>query len=131
MQEIGKIDIEKYQGVVSENIITDDVVLTNNRMEHIIERRGRDFYDEYRPLFGDIVSDPDYIFKDTRENTALVCKCFFLKGATVNIVLKLVVEEDNPDYKNSIITAVKESKKRFEQRLRNNNPLYKKVDKKE
>ena len=85
MQEIGKIDIEKYQGVVSENIITDDVVLTNNRMEHIIERRGRDFYDEYRPLFGDIVSDPDYIFKDTRENTALVCKCFFL-----NIIMTII-----------------------------------------
>ena len=44
----------------------------------------------------------------------------------VNLVLRLVVSTDNPEYKNSIITAVGESMKRFEQRLRNNEPLYKK-----
>ena len=126
LQEIGKIDIEKYQIITDKKIITDDVVLTDNRIEHIIERRGQEFYDEYRPFFGDILSDPDFIFKDSRENTALVSKRFFNNGTTVNIVLKLVVEGDNPNYKNSIITAIKESNKRFEQRLRNNTPLYKK-----
>ena len=32
---------------------------------------------------------------------------------------------DNPEYKNSIITAIGESEKRFAQRLRNNTALYK------
>ena len=117
--------------MTNKSIITDDVVLTDNRREHIIERRGQEFYDEYRPFFGEILTDPDYIFKDSRENTAFVSKCFSYKGTTVNIALKLVIEGDNPNYKNSIITAIKESKKRFEQRLRNNVPIYKKVDKTE
>jgi hypothetical protein len=47
------------------------------------------------------------------------------------LVLRLAVEGDNFDYKNSIITAIKENEKRFAQRLRNNTPIYKKVDKQE
>lgn len=129
LQNIGKIDTEKYQCVTENKIITDDVVLTDNRMEHIIERRGQQFYDEYRPFFADIVSDPDYIFKDSQKNTALVSKSFLHNGTTINLVLRLVVEGDNPNYKNSIITAIKENEKRFKQRLRNNKPLYKKLTK--
>ncbi|MCM1363984.1 MAG: hypothetical protein NC122_02585 [Faecalibacterium sp.] len=45
-------------------------------------------------------------------------------GSAVNLVIKLAVEGDNPNYKNSIITAIKESDKRFEQRLRNDQPVY-------
>lgn len=33
---------------------------------------------------------------------------------------------DNPEYKNSIITAIGEGEKRFAQRLRNSTILYKK-----
>ena len=46
----------------------------------------------------------------------------------MNLVLRLVVEGDDPTFKNSIITAVGENEKRFAQRLRNNDPIYKKVD---
>ena len=54
-------------------------------------------------------------------------KCIFIEDDKyVNIVLRIVVSEDNPEYKNSIITAIGESTKRFQQRLRNNKPLYKK-----
>ena len=37
----------------------------------------------------------------------------------INLVLRIVIETDNPEYKNSIITAIGESEKRFAQRLRN------------
>lgn len=46
------------------------------------------------------------------------------------MVLRLAVEGENQEYKNSIITAIKENDKRFLQRLRNNEPVYK-IDKKE
>ena len=131
MQNIGKIDISKYQPITKNKIITDQVILTDNRKKHIIERRGQEFYDKYSSLFANIVADPDYIFKDKNENTALAAKIINIDGSSVNIVLRLVVEGENPNYKNSIITAVCENNKRFSQRLRNTPPVYKRLDKTE
>ena len=131
MQEIGKIDISKYQPITKNKIITDQVILTDNRKKHIIERRGQEFYDKYSSLFADVVADPDYIFKDKNENTALAAKIINIDGSSVNIVLRLVVEGENPNYKNAIITAVCENNKRFSQRLRNTPPVYKRLDKTE
>lgn len=131
MKYVGKIIIEKFQPVTDLKIISDDVILTPNRIEHIIERRGQAFYDEFNSYFADIVRDPDYIFKDKNDNTAIASKSVLHNGVNVNIVLRLAVAGDNPDYKNSIITAIKENDKRFAQRLRNNTPIYVKLDKPE
>lgn len=125
VQYVGKIDKELFR-CVSENITTDEVVITDERVQHIIDRRGREFYERYRPSFADILADPDYIFADDRPNTALACKTFKHKGEIVNLVVRFAVECDDPQYKNSIITAIKENEKRFAQRVRNNTPLYKK-----
>ena len=95
MRFIGKIDIELYSRCACSRIITDEVVLTPNRAQHIIERRGQEFYDRYCDLFGVIVSDPDYVFQDSKKNTALVSKMFVENGEAVNIVLRLAVEGDD------------------------------------
>lgn len=121
---VGKIDREIYK-CITEDIVTDEVVITNERIQHIIDRHGKEFYDRYGDKFINILQEPDFIFKD-KENTALVCKEFEIDNKYVNLALRLVVSTDNPEYKNSIITAVGESTKRFRQRLRNNEPLYKK-----
>ncbi len=42
VQRIGKIDIEKYK-VVSDRIRTDEVVITDERIQHIRERHPQDF----------------------------------------------------------------------------------------
>ena len=123
MHYIGKIDLDIYK-CVTEDIITDEVILTDERMGHIIDRRGQEFYDKFHGLLGTVLSDPDYIFKDDVPNTAIVCKRFVEHEKTVNIVLRLVVEGDNPNYKNSILTIIGENNRRFEQRLRNNTPIY-------
>lgn len=128
LHSIGIIDIDKYKNVTDKKIITNEVIITDNRIEHIIQRRGQSFYDEYHEYFGQIVKDPDYIFKDIKEDTAIVSKSFLHKGKVINLVLRLTVEGDDPTFKNSIITAIGESDKRFAQRLRNNVPIYKKVD---
>lgn len=125
---IGKIDREIYKCVSENRILSDDVIITDNRIQHIIERRGQAFYEKYKTKFSNIISDPDYIFADKMINTAIVSKTFKEDGISVNIVLRVIVEGENPDYKNSIITAIKENDKRFEQRLRNNNFLYKRLD---
>ncbi len=125
---IGKIDREIYQSISENRILSDDVIITDNRIQHIIERRGQAFYEKYKTRFSDIISDPDYIFADKMINTAIVSKTFKEDGVSVNVVLRVIVEGENPNYKNSIITAIKENDKRFEQRLRNNKFLYKRLD---
>lgn len=121
---VGKIDRKIYK-CITEDIVTDEVIITDERIQHIIDRRGNEFYEKYGDKFISILQEPDFIFKD-KENTALVCKEFEIDSKYVNLVLRLVVSTDDPEYKNSIITAVGESAKRFRQRLRNNKPLYKK-----
>ncbi len=126
LRVIGTIDVEKYK-VVAEHIRTDEVVLTKKQEEHIVERRGQGFYDKYHKYFSDIIKDPEYIFADKdHPNTALACKKIVDSGKYVNVVMRLAVAGDDPNYKNSIITAIIENEKRFNQRLRNNIPLYKK-----
>lgn len=127
MYYVGKLDLAIYSCIASD-IATDEVIITDERIQHIKERRGSEFYAEYSGFFAEIIARPDYIFRDTRKNTALVCKTFAYKGATVNLVLRLAVEGDDPSYKNSVITAIKENEKRFEQRLRNNEPVYRRID---
>ena len=124
MHIVGKID-KKIYSCITEDIVTDEVIITDERIAHIKERRGQQFYDRYGKYLSDIIEGPDYIFAD-RENTALVCKRFVNDGKYVNVVLRLAVSKDSPEYKNSIITAVGENEKRFAQRLRNKKPLYKK-----
>lgn len=125
MHYIGIIDLRIYEAVAEKAIITDEVIITDNQIAHIIERRGQEFYDKYHEYFSSILNDPDYVFKDTNPNTALVCRKFIEHGKNVNIVLRLAVEGDDPSYKNSILTVVGENDRRFEQRLRNNTPIYK------
>ena len=117
MHIVGKINREIYK-CITDDIVTDEVIITDERIHRIIDRRGKEFYEKYGDKFISILQEPDFIFKD-KENTALVCKEFEINNKYVNLVLRLVVSTDNPEYKNSIITAVGESMKRFEQRLRN------------
>ena len=126
MQTVGHINIEIYR-CISSQIITDEVILTDERARHIQGRRENGFLTKYERYFAQVLADPDYIFLDDRPNTALVCKTIEAEGASINLVLRLAVEGDDPSYKNSILTAVRESKKRFEQRLRNHTPIFKKI----
>lgn len=122
---IGKLRKEIYK-CISDNIATDEVIITDERIKHIKERRGVDFWEKYERYFPLILSDPDYIFPDARVHTAIVCKTIEEDEGTINLVLRLAVEGDNPSYKNSILTAIRENKRRFAQRLRNNTPVYQK-----
>ena len=125
VQIIAALDKEKYSGI-STNIRSAIVVLTENQRLHIIERRGQAFYDRYSPYFREIAESPDYIFADKKHaNTALVAKTLEMDGTNIHLVIRLAVETDEEGMENSIITAIVENEKRYNQRLRNNTPLYK------
>lgn len=123
MQTVGFIDREKFRPI-AEDIITDEVILTDERVQHIVDRRGTAFLDKYGRYFPLVLSEPDYIFPDERKNTAIVCKVVGEGKGAVNLILRLAVEGEDPTYKNSILTAIQEGQRRFSQRLRNNVPVY-------
>ena len=126
VQKIADIDISKYS-VIAPNIRSSTLVLTENQREHIVKRRGQEFFDKYEKYFGSIAEDPDYIFRDkAHPNTAIACKTLEIDGTNVHLVIRLAVQDDPADLENSVITVLVENKKRYAQRLRNNIPLYKK-----
>ncbi|MCD7929337.1 MAG: hypothetical protein LUF86_04165, partial [Clostridiales bacterium] len=121
MEKIAEIDVEKYAGVTKQRIRSNVLVLTENQRQHIIKRRGQDFFDRCSPHFQEIAEDPDYIFKDkAHENTALVSKTIAIESKNIHLVIRLAVEGDESGFENSIITAIAENDKRYKQRLRNN-----------
>ena len=107
MRYSGRLDIEKYRKVTDKMILTDDGIITENHIQHIIERRGRDFYNKYAGKFPEIIEGPDYIFKDKSADTSIVYKTFIEdNGSSVNVVIRLAVEGDDSVYKNSVITVM-------------------------
>jgi len=126
VQEIARIDFAKYR-CISSYIRSDVVILTDNQQQHIMQRRGLAFWERYRTRFREIIEDPDFIFKDKHHiNTAIACKSFTENDKIVQIVIRLALAGEDPKLQNSVITAILENEKRFAQRLRNDQPLYKK-----
>lgn len=125
MEFVATIDIHMYS-CISDRIRSNEVYLTENQKEHIINRRGRNFYEQYSPYFREVIKKPDYIFKDkSHENTAIASKTILVNGKHLNLVVRLAVEDDREGLENSVITAIVENDRRYSQRLRNNIPLYK------
>ena len=59
LQIIGKIDIEIYK-CITNDLLTEDVVITENQIVHIKERHPND-YERFNQYFGEIIAKPDYI----------------------------------------------------------------------
>jgi apolipoprotein N-acyltransferase len=123
VEVIGKLNIELYR-VVSQNIKTDEVIITDERIQHIQERHPNDF-ERYSKYMKDIVSDPQYILEANKPNTAFLLKEYEEAGERFQLILRLAVEGDTPGYKNSIITFLKVEEKRYKRYLRTKKILYK------
>ncbi len=72
MHSVGRINKEIYR-CIKEDILTDEVVITNNQIQHIMDRHPND-YERFSAYFGEIVKNPDYIIEANRPNTALLLK---------------------------------------------------------
>ena len=123
MQIIGKIDIGIYS-VVSDHIRTDEVVITDERIQHIRDRHPRDF-ERYSMYLKDLVEKPQYILKAKKPDTAFILKEYTEDSQRFQLILRLSVEGDNPEYKNSVITFLRVEEKRFNRYLRTKKILYK------
>ena len=124
MYTIGRIDREIYK-CVTKDIATEEVVITDNQIQHIKERHPND-YERFSAYFQEIVENPDYIIEAAKPNTALILKEIKTVNDVFKTVLRLATSRDNPDYKNSIITFMKIDSREWNRLLRNKNILYKK-----
>lgn len=116
MYPLGRIILSMYTGI-SESITTDEVIITDERIEHSnLHDRAYEKYGKYIP---EMLADPDFIFRDKKPNTAVIVKQIVQEGNHLQLVLRLHVPQDNPEYKNSIISFWDISDKRRENYERN------------
>ncbi len=118
MHIIGKINKDIYK-CVTEDIVSDEIVITDNQIKHIKERHPND-YEKFSQYFFEILSNPDYIIEANRPNTAVILKEVFVEGDCFQTVMRLSTSQDPSGYKNSIITFLKIDKKRWNRYLRVN-----------
>lgn len=120
---IGKIKIELFSNI-SEDIITDEVILTNERYVHILEGHKEDF-ELYFNMIPGIIQEPDYILKDFKnENTAMVIK--HIDNTNLNVIVRLAVTNDEIHSKNSIMTFYRVRDKNLRKLQQKNKTIYKK-----
>lgn len=122
MYIVGHIDIEKYR-CVTEDIQTDEVIITDERIAHIKERHPG-VYEQFSTHLREIVEEPDYILPGNRKNTAMILKEIIDGGEVTKTVLWLATSSDDPGYKNSIMTLVKIDRADWERLKRNKKILY-------
>lgn len=123
MYTIGRIDVEKYK-VISPDIQTDEVIITEERIRHIQERHPDDF-ERFRSYIPIILQDPDYIIAANKSNTAVLLKEIIENGEKFKLILRLKTPDMPEDYKNSIISFWHVGDTTWKKTLKNKNILYK------
>lgn len=130
MVVIGRIDREIFR-CITEDIVTEEVVMTDNQLQHILQRHP-EVFPAVLDVLRDILRDPDYIIEDKHPYTVLVVRRLETGSESLQVVLRICTSEDQPGYKNSVISCWEISERRLKNYLRNKKILYnRQVDKKE
>ncbi|HIR61234.1 MAG TPA: hypothetical protein IAB37_06660 [Candidatus Faecivivens stercoravium] len=130
MVVIGRIDREIFR-CIAEDIVTEEVVMTDNQLQHILQRHP-EVFPAVLDVLRDILRDPDYIIEDKHPYTGLVVRRLETGSESLQVVLRICTSEDQPGYKNSVISCWEISERRLKNYLRNKKILYnRQVDKKE
>ena len=136
MQYITKLDrnkLEKYK----KRLITEEVILTDERLYEHILLFDENEYKELRPYLKSIIDNPDYIIEDNRhEETMIYLKQVKNIEKNGRVVIKLALGQDKEHNKNSIITMMKLNNRTWKQTLKNRGKIIwknknKKLDKNE
>ena len=123
MHFIARIDKKIYR-CICDDIATDEVIITDERIRHIIERHPND-YEKYCSYMEEVVCFPDYIVEANKPNTALILKAFADGEEQFKTVLRIIATSEKSGYKNSIITFMKINDKEWKRLLKNKKILYK------
>ena len=72
MYSIGKINQKIYK-CITEDIITEEVIITENQIQHIKDRHP-EAYNKVLKNIREAISTPDYIIRDKHAYTGLIIK---------------------------------------------------------
>ena len=127
VQYIGKIN-RKQLGKYRKKLVTDEVILTNERIKHIKEYHPGD-YEKYAIYIPKIIGNPDYIINDNKNlDTLLYIKRIEEDSKNVQIVVKLNTNKNEKEKKNTILTLWKIKDRTYKQLLRNKEIIWKRLD---
>jgi len=130
LKYIGKLDTNKL-GRYKNEICTDNVILTYERIEHIRRRHPGD-YEKFIEYIPNIIENPDYILEDKgQENTILILKNIKENNKNVQVVVKLQTVMYRENRNNSILTFWHIRDRNYKSTIRNNKIIYENVDKDE
>ena len=124
VHSVGKINRDIYK-CITEDIVTDEVIITDERIEHIKERHPND-YERFYSYIPEIINDPDFIIEANKPNTAVVLKEIKERGEKFKLVLRIKVQGDPEEYKNSIMTFWRIGETTWRKTLKNKTVIYRK-----
>ena len=122
MHYIGKINRDIYK-CITEDITTEDVIITDERIQHIKEHHPGHFK-IVAPFLQNALEEPDYILEDSNKS-GLLLKKIEENGLQIQVVLRIQTSADTDGFKNSVISAWKIRDKEYNRLIRNKNILYK------
>lgn len=120
---LGKIDtqlLEKEFGKLK----TNTVIVTHERLVHIKQQHPQDidyFYDYALTA----IQNPDIIIKDLK-NPETVFMIKLLENTNLNVIVKLVLEGNDENIQNSVMTFYRIRTSNLKKLEKNNKVLYKK-----
>ena len=119
MQYITKLDRNKL-GKYGKMLITEEVILTDERLYEHILLFHEDEYKQLRPYIKNIIENPDYIVEDNRHmDTMIYLKQVKEIEKNGRVVIKLALGQDKEHNKNSIITMMKLNKRNYKKSRKN------------
>lgn len=122
--KVGKINMKIFKNI-SYNLITDEVILTNERYLHIIEGHKEDFM-IYSNMLSQIIIEPNYILEDYKNQYTVMLIKKVENNNNINVIIRLAIEEDLIHNKNSIMTMYRIREKNLKKLMEKNKVIYKK-----
>lgn len=110
-RKLGVIDINILYPIFG-NIFTNEIIVSSERLEHIKKRHPQDYllFEKYG---ADTVRAPNYIICDTK-NKGTIFMVLSLKDTNLNVIVRVVLDTDNENNKNSVMTFYRVSERIFE-----------------
>lgn len=101
---------------------TTEVIITDKRIAHIKERHPED-YNLFEQYGRDSILSPDILLQDLK-NAGTIFAVKKLPDTNLNVVIRLVLDTDNPDFKNSVMTFYRIRDKNLKKLMERNPILY-------
>ena len=120
---LGKIDIASLETEFG-RIQTDEIIITAERLSHIIKQHPQDFL-LFKQNVANIIKSPDFILKDIKHSGTV----FMIKSMTdtnLNVVVRVALVTDVEGLKNSVMTCYRIRDSNLKKLIKKNKLIYKK-----